>query len=484
MNRRGLTDAMSPGDGLIINGRIPMWRDDIQIGIGLHIETFRTGIDLNKQDIRTKRIHDVLRTNSTWDATVNVTNGESALQQAITQRVDLSKIVTEDNLPAHLATFDHAVNDSIEFGGSLRSIGDLMITHHLSISLNVRIHQFGTDTCLATADQSRQDVPRQEGRRPRDTIADETREAELGMELFREVLFEVIIAIDVDHLLRKSGKLNTDFGLGATKNSLAEQSAKGAASTRVERPDQILRKAKHVPISIKIHLSVVDGSASDQPDEVDVEHPGSVEQGVAVAEVMGFVHDETTPGESSERGLKVRNLLLDSMFRRKRVVGRNDDRGGFEVVLGDEVPFGTVVEQRSVPTEGLESVDPLVDESGRKNDERSLEEVRDDQSKNLNGLAETHLIADETPLAYLLSPERRRSLDLDSMFLSEAPLKAFNLVGFFSRTGFGLAPCVVPSHALFEEGVECDCGRRVVAVVGIFDGGATDGTGGCFVVSV
>ena len=29
MNRMGLTDAMSPGDGLIINGRIPMRRDDI-----------------------------------------------------------------------------------------------------------------------------------------------------------------------------------------------------------------------------------------------------------------------------------------------------------------------------------------------------------------------------------------------------------------------------------------------------------------------
>ena len=166
----------------------------------------------------------------------------------------------------------------------------------------------------------------------------------------------------------------------------------------------------------------MDGCAGDQPDEVDVEHPGSVEQGVAVAEVMGFVHDETTPEESSERGLKVRNLLLDSMFRRKRVVGGDDDGGGFEVILRNEVPFGAVVEQRSVPTEGLESVDPLVDESGRKNDERSLEEVGDDQSKNLNGLAETHLIADETPLADLLSAEGRRPLGLDGMFPSEAPL--------------------------------------------------------------
>lgn len=184
MNRIGLTDAMGPGDGLIINGRIPMWRDDIQIGIGLHIETFRTGIDLNKQDIRTKRIHDVLRTNGTWDATVNSTDSETAFSQPITQRVDLSKIMTEDNLPAHLATFDHAVNDSIDFSRSLRCIGDLMITHHLSISLNVGIHQFRTDTGLSTANQSRQDIPRQEGRRSRDTIADQTREAELGMELF------------------------------------------------------------------------------------------------------------------------------------------------------------------------------------------------------------------------------------------------------------------------------------------------------------
>ena len=228
----------------------------------------------------------------------------------------------------------------------------------------------------------------------------------------------------------------------------------------------------------------MDGCASDQPDEVDVEESGSVEQGVAVAEVMGFVHDETTPGESSERGLEVRNLLLDSVFRRKRVVGRNDDRGGFEVILRNEVALWTVVEQRSVSTEGLESVDPLVDESRGQNDERSLEEVGDDQPKNLNGLAETHLIADETPLADLLSAERRRPLDLDGMFPSEAPLEAFNLVGFFSRTGFRLAPCVVASHALFEEGVECRCGRRVVAAMGIFDGGTTHRTRGCFVVCV
>ena len=283
MNRRGLTDAMSPGDGLIINGRIPMWRDDIQIRIGLHIEAFGTGIDLNKQDIRTMRIHDVLGTNGTWDSTINVTNGESALQQAITQRVDLSEIVTEGNLPAHVATLDHAVNNSIEFGGSLRSTGDLMITHHLSISLNVRIHQFGTDTSLATADQSGQDIPRQEGGSTGDAIADETREAELRMELFGKVLFEMVIATDVDDFLRKTGKFNTDFSLGPAENGLAEQSAKGAASARVERADQILRKAKHVPISIKIHLSVVDGSASDQPDEVDVKQPGSIEQGVLVA---------------------------------------------------------------------------------------------------------------------------------------------------------------------------------------------------------
>ena len=205
MNRIGLTDAMGPGDGLIINGRIPMRRDDIQIGIGLHIETFRTGIDLNKQDIRTKRIHDVLRTNCTWNATVNSTDSETALSQPITQRVDLSKIVTEGNLPAPVATLDHAINNSIEFGGSLRSVGDLMITHHLSISLNVRIHQFGTDTSLATADQSGQDVPRQEGGSTGDAIADQTREAELGMELFGKVLFEMVITVDIDHLLRKTG---------------------------------------------------------------------------------------------------------------------------------------------------------------------------------------------------------------------------------------------------------------------------------------
>lgn len=294
----------------------------------------------------------------------------------------------------------------------------------------------------------------------------------------------MVITVDVDDFFRKSGKFNTNFSLGATENSLAEQLAEGAASTRVERADQILRKTKHIPISVQIHLFVVDRCTGDQPDEVDVEESGSVEQGVAVAEVMGFVHDKTTPGESSERRLKVRNLLLDSVFRRKRVVGRNDDRGGFEVILRNEVALWTVVEQRSVSTEGLESVDPLVDESGRKNDERSLEEVGDDQSKNLNGLAETHLIADETPLADLLSAERRRPLGLDGMFPSEAPLEALDLVGFFSRTGFRLTPCVVASHALFEEGVECGCGRRVVAVVGIFDGGATDGTGGCFVVSV
>ena len=199
---------------------------------------------------------------------------------------------------------------------------------------------------------------------------------------------------------------------------------------------------------------------------------------------MGFVHNETTPGESRERGLEVRYLLLDSMFRRERVVGGDDNWGGLEVSFGNEVTFWTVVEQRSVPTECFESVDPLVNESRGQNDERSLEEVGDDQSKNLNGLAETHLITDESTLAHFLSAERGGVLDLDGMFPSEAPLEALDLVGFFSRTGFRLTPRVVPSHALFEEGVECRCGRRVVAVVGIFDGGTTHRTRGCFVVCV
>ena len=113
MNRIGLTDAMSPGDGLIINGRIPMWRDDIQIREGLHIEAFRTGIDLNKQYIRTNRIHDVLGAYRPRYTAINSAYSETEFGQSMTQRVDLSKIVTEGYFPAHMPAFNHVVNDSI-----------------------------------------------------------------------------------------------------------------------------------------------------------------------------------------------------------------------------------------------------------------------------------------------------------------------------------------------------------------------------------
>ena len=54
------------------------------------------------------------------------------------------------------------------------------------------------------------------------------------MELFGKVLFEMVITVDVDDFFCKSGEFNADFSLGATKNSLAEQSSEGVPTTRVE----------------------------------------------------------------------------------------------------------------------------------------------------------------------------------------------------------------------------------------------------------
>ena len=76
VNWRGLSDAVSPGDGLIINSGIPMWRDDIYIRIGLQVESFRSGVDLCEQNIRTNVI-DVLHTNGSVDASIDRANGES-----------------------------------------------------------------------------------------------------------------------------------------------------------------------------------------------------------------------------------------------------------------------------------------------------------------------------------------------------------------------------------------------------------------------
>ena len=135
-------------------------------------------------------------------------------------------------------------------------------------------------------------------------------------------------------------------------------------------------------------------------------------------------------------------------------------------------------------TECFESVDPLVDESGRENNESSLEEVGDDQSNNLNGLAKTHFITDESTLADLLCAEQGWLLGKYGMFSSEAPLNTFYLVWFFSRTSIRLAPGIVATYALFEEGVDGVYGCRFVVAMGIFDGGATDRTCGFFVVIV
>jgi len=55
-------------------------------------------------------------------------------------------------------------------------------------------------------------------------------------------------------------------------------------------------------------------------------------------------------------------------------------------------------DKRSMPTCALEHVNPLSNEHGRKDDESTLAEVRDDDPDGGDGLAEPHFVADEAAM--------------------------------------------------------------------------------------
>ena len=80
-----------------------------------------------------------------------------------------------------------------------------MIADHLSISLNMRIHQFRTDTSLSAADQSWQYVAGQEGGSAGDAMTYETGETQLRMKLFGKVLFKGIVTYNVNNFFSKRG---------------------------------------------------------------------------------------------------------------------------------------------------------------------------------------------------------------------------------------------------------------------------------------
>ena len=106
-----LSDAVSPGDGLIINSRIPMWRDDIYIRIGLQVESFRSGVDLCEQNIRTNVI-DVLHTNVSRNASIDRCDREAATAKKCGQEVNFAVIVTEDKFASVISTFAYFSNNS------------------------------------------------------------------------------------------------------------------------------------------------------------------------------------------------------------------------------------------------------------------------------------------------------------------------------------------------------------------------------------
>lgn len=170
-----LSDAVCASDSLVIEGRVPMRRDNVEIGIVLEVQAFRTGDDLSKQDIRNITI-DVLHAGGSGDASVNGADGEAAFGEHKGECIYLAMISAEDEFATKMSAFGYSLNNGSKFGRCRRSVFDLSIATRVLVELYVGIHKSGANTSLAATDQSRKSVGGQEGSGAGDSVSDMTTE--------------------------------------------------------------------------------------------------------------------------------------------------------------------------------------------------------------------------------------------------------------------------------------------------------------------
>ena len=153
-------------------------------------------------------------------------------------------IGAEDEFPTAVASLIDTINDSGELGGRRWGILNLGIASVLLVELNVRIHESRSDTSLSAAHKSRQCVRSQEGRCASNPVANMTAEGKLGMQLFSEVTFEIIVPVNINNSLGELWKLYADLVLGASQHPVTDQLVESGTSSCVEFINSSLRQTK------------------------------------------------------------------------------------------------------------------------------------------------------------------------------------------------------------------------------------------------
>ena len=137
----GLLESVSACDSLSIDSGVPAGREDVDMGE--HVEVDALGISANLEDEDVKGLGDDGVPTGRWYASVKHINVKPLRRESVSNEVDFSGEVAEDELAARviarLGEAENVLDKRTGFSGTSRRRGDLS-TRVVSEEPDVRVH--------------------------------------------------------------------------------------------------------------------------------------------------------------------------------------------------------------------------------------------------------------------------------------------------------------------------------------------------------
>jgi len=253
---------MASGDGLILDGRVPVGADEVDLTELLEVESLAAGPDLKYKSID-RSIGEKLVTINAPGAAVKAGHLHSTIRQPFRDSVDFLVIVAEDQLgSAIIFSLQDSFDDLVSLALILQGISQegLIIKdaqgNHTLHSLLEHPH---VDAGLSGTLQHREVV---EAAGPERVLFSHGSPAELKMSVnvFCELSFSIILPLNLDHVTMKWWKLDTNTFFGSFQDQLARDS-QDVIFVDIEG----LFHSEHSTETVEVGHTVLDWSACHKP---------------------------------------------------------------------------------------------------------------------------------------------------------------------------------------------------------------------------
>ena len=223
-----LSNAMAAGDGLVFDGRVPVWADKVDLAEVLEVQALAAGLYLQEEDVAFLGDDSVALTGR--GATIEGVNAKTFGSEPGFEGVDFPAVVTEEELgPAVVLAVEDLLDDGVELAGASDGVaqGGVDRIYHGA-------KEGGTDAHLSGAQQGNEVSCAAdrigEGERFRCGIGigmgiginGEAAEIKTGVDIGGELPLHIVAPIDHDGFAAQGRQGNADLLLGAPQDEGAD----------------------------------------------------------------------------------------------------------------------------------------------------------------------------------------------------------------------------------------------------------------------